>query len=283
MNIQSPYPRKNRNGKVLAGLILLAVGGILLLNRLDLFFFPGWLFSFPTFLIVLGLFVGAKNDFRKPGWFILVILGVAFLIDDIFDTHEMRHLVWPILLIALGTWLVLKRNHRTEPITWDARINPNPTTTTDADKMAADPFAGQFESTDTYTQQEADSAGSTTSTPPPHPHDDFVDATSVFAGVKRRILSKNFKGGDIVNIFGGTEIDFSQADINGKVMLDITQLMGGIKLIVPPHWQVISAMSAVLSGVDDKRKAFGAVQQSPDKILELHGVSILGGVDIRAY
>jgi hypothetical protein len=283
MSIPSPYPRRARNGKVFAGLILLAVGGLLLLNRLDFFFFPDWLFSWPTFLIVLGLFIGAKNDFRKPSWFILVILGIAFLLDDIFESHEMRQLIWPILLIALGIWLVFRRNHRADHITWDARINPEPTITTDADKMAADPFAGQFESNDTYTPHEAGTAGNTTSTPPPHPHDDFVDATSVFAGVKRKVLSKNFKGGDIVNIFGGTEIDFSQADINGKVMIDITQLMGGIKLIVPPHWQVISAMSAVLSGVDDKRKVFGTVQQSPDKILELHGVSILGGVDIRTY
>jgi predicted membrane protein len=75
--------------------------------------------------------------------------------------------------------------------------------------------------------------------------------------VKRTILSKDFKGGDIVNIFGGTDLDLTQADINGRVVIDITQLFGGIKLIIPPHWQVTSDVAAVFSNVDDKRRSMG--------------------------
>ena len=88
----------------------------------------------------------------------------------------------------------------------------------------------------------------------PHNYgDDYIDAVSVFGGVKKTILSKDFKGGDIVNIFGGAEMDLTQADINGRVILDITQIFGGTKIVVPSHWQVVSDIAAVFAGVDDKR------------------------------
>ncbi len=83
--------------------------------------------------------------------------------------------------------------------------------------------------------------------------DDHLDAVSVFGGVKKTILSKDFKGGEIVNVFGGAELDFTQANINGQVVIDITQIFGGTKIIVPSHWMVISDMAAIFAGFDDKR------------------------------
>lgn len=112
--------------------------------------------------------------------------------------------------------------------------------------------------------------------------DDYLDAVSVFGGVKKTILSKTFKGGDIVNVFGGAEIDLTMADIEGKVVIDITQIFGGTKIIVPSHWQVVSNLSAVFAGVDDKRlRKTGSGDDN--KILVLEGVSIFAGVDIRSY
>ncbi len=52
-------------GKVMAGLILLAVGGLLLLKQLSDFLIPGWLFSWPMWLIAWGLYLGAKHNFKK--------------------------------------------------------------------------------------------------------------------------------------------------------------------------------------------------------------------------
>lgn len=112
--------------------------------------------------------------------------------------------------------------------------------------------------------------------------DDHLDALSIFGGVKKIIFSKNFQGGEIVNIFGGAELDFTQADINGRVYVDITQLFGGTKIIVPAHWMVISDMAAVFAGVDDKRIRTSAPLDS-NKVLVLKGISIFAGVDIRSY
>jgi hypothetical protein len=49
---------------------------------------------------------------------------------------------------------------------------------------------------------------------------------------KKKHLTKNFKGGQVFNVFGGVEIDLTQSDIDGIVLLDITQVFGGTKLII---------------------------------------------------
>ena len=47
------YQNKPRhNGKVLVGMVLLAVGGILLLEQFTYFDIPGWIWSWPTWLMV---------------------------------------------------------------------------------------------------------------------------------------------------------------------------------------------------------------------------------------
>ena len=109
-----------------------------------------------------------------------------------------------------------------------------------------------------------------------------IVSVSIFGGVNKTILSKDFKGGDIVNIFGGAELDFTQADIDGRVYLDITQIFGGTKIIVPSNWQVVSDLAAVFASVDDKRIKSTASNVN-GKILVLKGVSIFAGVDIRSY
>ena len=277
MSIQPSYPnRPQNNGKVFAGLILLAVGSLLLLHQFSFFFFPGWLFSWPMLLIVIGLFTGFKHDFKKPTSFILIFIGVIFLSGNIMPWFDLSNYFFPLAIIGLGIWLIVRRNNKhdfskkwkagqtdAQPIVPEADYIVRPEETTE---IPIEPIA-------------ASSNNSYTNIPK---GDDFIDIVSVFGGVKKIILSKDFKGGEIINICGGTELDFTRADINGVVVIEITQIFGGIKLIVPPHWQVQSDIAAIFAGIDDKR--FGsATPQSPDKILILKGVSIFAGVDVRSF
>ncbi|MFZ6010408.1 MAG: cell wall-active antibiotics response protein, partial [Bacteroidota bacterium] len=114
--------------------------------------------------------------------------------------------------------------------------------------------------------------------------DDYLDSTTAFGGVKRNIISKNFKGGEITTIFGGTDLIFTQADVNGKIVLEVTQLFGGTKLIVPPHWKVETGdLVCVFGGVDDKRPAVADGTVDQNKVLVLKGTCIFGGIDIKSY
>ncbi|MFD1258792.1 LiaI-LiaF-like domain-containing protein [Mucilaginibacter terrae] len=275
MSIQPSYPnRPQNNGKVFAGLILLGVGSILLLRQFSFFFFPGWLFSWPMLLIVIGLFNGFKHDFKSPTWFILILIGVVFLSGRLIPGFDLRAYIWPMAIIAVGIWLIVRRNHKPSfGKKWKAdQLASQATFIPEADYIV------KPEGT-TETPKEPFNHNNYSNIPK---NDDFLDSLSIFGGVKKIVLSKDFKGGEIVNIFGGSEVDFTRADINGTVMIEITQVFGGVKLIVPPHWQVQSDMAAVFAGIDDKR--FGnAAAQTSDKVLILKGISIFAGVDVRSF
>lgn len=112
--------------------------------------------------------------------------------------------------------------------------------------------------------------------------DDFIDSTSIFSGTKKVILSKNFKGGDIVNIFGGSEIDLTQADMATPAVLEVTAIFGGATLIVPSNWAIKSEAVTIFGGIGDKRK-IAPLTESPTKTLVLKGTMIFGGMEIKSY
>jgi len=275
------YQNGPRRGKVLAGIILLVVGASLLLRQFDYLGFPGWLFSWPMWLIVWGIYMGAKHDFRNSTWLIMVIIGVAFLLDRIIPSFDASAIFWPVAIIGFGVFLILRRNNNING--WDKKDwkrkwdsgkydfkNPNPANPNDpvvdytVGANPTDPSTPPNPGTNTFTG------------------DEHLDAVSVFGSVKKTIFSKNFQGGEVVNVMGGAELDFTQANINGRVVIDITQIFGGTKIIVPSHWMVVSDMAAVFAGVDDKRVRTSAPLDS-NKVLVLKGVSIFAGVDIRSY
>lgn len=280
----TPVPGHN-NGKVIAGFILLLVGGVLLLQQLSGLMFPDWVISWGSLFIVIGLYSGAKHNFRNPLSYILIIWGTFLVLDDIFPGADFERMLWPLIIISIGILMILNRNRKwgnnrfrerrknrrnswndnqnwNKQYDWDKKVNP--------DEPVVEPVSdySNFDYTN-YTKGKSDFT------------EDHLDATSVFGSANKTILSKNFKGGEIVNIFGGAEIDFTQADINGRVVIDVTQIFGGIKLLVPPHWHVISDTVSLFAGFDDKRKQKTNV--SSDKVLMITGTSIFAGVEIRSY
>lgn len=112
--------------------------------------------------------------------------------------------------------------------------------------------------------------------------EDFVNTTCIFGGTKKVVLSKNFKGGDLVNVFGGAEIDLTQADINDKAVIEVTAIFGGATLIVPSNWEVKSTVITIFGGINDKRKIAALTEQTGKKLI-LKGTVIFGGVEIKSY
>jgi predicted membrane protein len=276
MNNDIDLQNKPRNNKALAGIVLLVVGAILLVHQLDIFLFPFWLFRWPMILIAIGLYSGAKHHFRNSGWLIMILIGVVFTLNDAVKGYDMGRITWPIMIIVFGLWMILRRGNRWDKNKehWDKWTYHNQPT---------DPAATSTNATDPINPNDPIKPKIDWTGNAKHSYgDDYLDAVSIFGGVKKTILSKDFKGGDIVNIFGGAELDLTQADINGRVILDITQIFGGTKIVVPSNWQVVSDIAAVFASVDDKRLRSTASANN-DKILVLKGVSIFAGIDIRSY
>jgi predicted membrane protein len=247
-----------KSGKTIVGLILLGLGFILLFRTLDLFFIPSWIFSWPVFLIVIGIFIGKRQGFNRPSAFMPIVIGVIFLINKILPDEHLGRFFWPLLIIGFGAWMISGRKEKTpfEFFEWDKEKNGGFNTNSDSNEAQTD-----FET--------ANFLG------------DRINSVSIFGGIKKNIVSKNFQGGDIVNFFGGSEINLMQADIKGRVKIEVVQVFGGTKIIVPANWIVQSEMLAIFGGIEDKRPP--QLNTIPDKILIIEGTSIFGGIDIKSF
>jgi predicted membrane protein len=276
-------PTERRSGKVAGGLVLVVIGLALLAAKTGVFFFPHWFFTWQMFLIALGLFLGFRHSFQKPGWLVLVVIGGVFLIDDyFFFDFSLRRYFWPILIIGLGLWLMLRPRRRSH---WERQAGAEQTPPVDETAgYYTDPTTGAYGGYTDYTGADAYTSNAYTGVPDPLASsvEDYVDSTAIFGGIKKNIITKNFKGGEVVSVFGGTELNLTQADMQHPVVLEATQIFGGTTLIVPPHWQVKSEMVAILGGIDDKRPAMQN-GYDPNKILILKGTTLFGGLNIKSY
>ncbi|CAM3552916.1 hypothetical protein POKO110462_08970 [Pontibacter korlensis] len=259
-------PRRGTGGKVIAGLLLITVGLVILAAKLNIFFLPYWVFSWQMLLIVLGLFVGFRHSFRKSSWLVLVLIGSVFLINDLVEGFNLRFYFWPIMLIGIGLWVMLKPRAR-----YERRFNPAP------GRGGAGPTYQNYSNGTGTGAPEADTYTNST-----YSSEDVVDATAILGGIKKNIISKNFKGGEVVSVFGGNELNLSQADMQHPAVLETTQIFGGTTLVVPPHWLVKSEVVAILGGFDDKRPIMPG-GYDPNKVLILKGTSVFGGLQVKSY
>jgi len=263
-NINNNKEMVNRSGKVWAGLFIVGLGALLLLRNFGLYL-PHWIFSWSTWLIVIGLFLGARHNFRNSGWFIMVLIGAYFTLEKIFREYDMANIVFPIMLLALGLFLIVKpkrRNHfrknkyRTRDRGYNRFESVNPLG--QESEAAMEDVKGEFNA------------------------NDYIESINVFGGSNQIIYSKNLKGGEITAVFGGGDINLTQADFDTQVILEVTAIFGGVKIVVPPTWQVKSEVTAVFGGVDDKRTIYPAGEQV-DKLVIIRGTVLFGGVEFKSY
>jgi len=243
---------------------------------------PVWIFSWQMFLIGLGIFLGLAHGFRGPGWLILILIGSFFMMDQLIPGFDLHRFLWPVIIIIVGLVMLIRpkksywggddcggwRNRRGRR--WQQRFEnrfgsgENPSTGTPSNPG---PVSGSSGSSGFESQRFSS--------------EDYISATTVLGGIHKNILSKNFKGGDIMIFMGGAELNLSQADIQGTAALDITQIMGGTKIVVPPNWTIRSELTSVFGSIEDKRQNIGT--PDPYKVLLIDGSSVFGGIEIRNY
>jgi predicted membrane protein len=106
----------------------------------------------------------------------------------------------------------------------------------------------------------------------------------VFGGLERRMTSQDFQGGDVTAIFGGVELDLTEASIKGdQATLAITAIFGGVEVRVPSTWQVAFRGSPIFGGVEDKTRTprMDDPASSSPKTLVITGAVIFGGLEIK--
>jgi predicted membrane protein len=258
----------SQKSKIIIGITLLVVGVVLLLKQLG-YYFQDWVFSWPMILIIVGFLNGIKYNFRNSGWFIMLLIGGVFLAEKIDPDLNVVRYTWPIIIIGFGLWFIFsKQPNCNNKSGWNCG---------DFSKKK-DFYRTEQKKNDSYNIEEEPNINSNES----NFGSETLDVVSVMGGTKKNILSKNFRGGEVVTVLGGSEINLLHADIQGTVIIEIVQVFGGTKLIVPQSWGVVTEMAAVCGGIDDKRKFYNETFDQ-NKTLVIKGTTFFGGLEIRSY
>lgn len=253
-NLNNNNITTNRSGRMLSGLVIVIIGLAFLLDNMG-FDIPHWVFSWHTFLLVIGIFVGVRRNFKGAGWLIMVLIGSYYTIDDItgLDFDASKYALG-IGLVILGGYLVFKPKG-------------------DFLNKRKNRFSDRFDAApDNLNQGQAKSVNS----------QDFVEATAVFGASNQVVYTKNLIGGDITVVFGGSDINLTQADFTESPVFNITAVFGGVKLIVPPNWIIKTNGTPIFGGIEDKR---GHLMQTDalQKTLIIDCTVMFGGIEIKSF
>jgi predicted membrane protein len=274
----------NNDGGMVFGFIILAVGVLILLRKLDIFY-PDWLLSWPMILIAIGVITLVKHEFKSFFGVLMLGVGLFFLLEQEFDFHfGLQRFIFPIALILVGIYLITKKRQEQQVLNdiqekIRAKSTASPASSEEYkigeeyNKGEKSSFSSQASGAKSYSGMSGVSGTS---------YSDSVSIDSIFSGINKRMLTKNFQGGKLTAAFGGIDLDLTQSDFSGMVTLQVDVIFGGVKLVVPPHWDVRVEVTNIAAGVEDKR-VYRQSEVDSDKVMVIRGTVFFGGLEIKSY
>jgi hypothetical protein len=107
-----------------------------------------------------------------------------------------------------------------------------------------------------------------------------INLFSFLHGSERKIVTPAFAGGEASAILGGLTLDLRGSSLaGGRAVVDVFAMWGGIELILPAGWRVVGRVSPLLGAYLD---AMPPVTDPAAPTLELRGIALMGGVDVRS-
>ena len=277
------FAKPRNDGSIAFGVIILGIGLVLLFRKFGLYI-PDWVLTWPMILIAVGTYTLISQQFKSFFGSVVLFIGVYFLLKREFDLDlGLDQFIWPVGLIALGIYLIFHKKQENKVIeelrkNWESSRKNKPSNS-NSEKIESAEVVDDV----AFSQEESTKA----------PDSGFVRATGtafmdrinenvVFSGVNRKLMTKNFQGGKATVIFGGLNLDLTQVDFNGVVSLDLEIGFGGVKLLVPPHWDVRTEVSNIAAGLEDKRM-FREGGVDTNKVLILKGTLLFSGLEIKSF
>lgn len=237
------WEKHKNTSRITIGILVIAVGFLFLLRQMGIYI-PHWLLSWKMLLITLGFVNLIRHNFKNIGGYILIFIGLVFILKDSGFGWIDSNLFWPIAIIGVGILILAK------------------STLLVSLKRSNDKDGDSFNGINS---------------------EDFIRVDTFFGGVTKNIVSKDFKGGSLSQIFGGSKLNFMRTDFEGEAVIDITCVFGGSTLILPADWKVKSDVTTIFGGMDDKRPSMPTDMTAEPKTLVLKGICIFGGIDIKSY
>lgn len=240
------------------GVILIAVGVILILERLNLIpeSMADMLISWQMLLIGVGV-LSLIGGNRTAGT-IMIVIGGTFMIPELITVpHEVRRIYWPLILVAIGVSILLRRRDHQKPDKGNDPIITNPNN--DASQSSNSAYSA--DSFNTF--------------------DDFV----IFGGREIFVTSQALIGGKATSIFGGIEFDLRKASLQpGGAVIDCVSVFGGCGFKIPMDWNVRNEVTTIFGAFTDKRgDTYNDRYYDPSKTLVIKGISMFGGIEVKHF
>jgi predicted membrane protein len=233
-------------GRIVFGLIVLALGVIFTLDSLEVIESGNVLRFWPVILIAVGL--GKIFQPREVGGkffgLILAIVGTLLLLRTFEVIPWSVWDFWPLILVLLGLSILTEGfgRRRYKPF---MRVHVGTT--------------GEGERT--------------------IDEESVLNVSNVMSGSERVVTSQDFQGGKISTTLGGVEVDLRQATMKGdEAVISVNILLGGVGIRVPETWRVVLHANAALGGISDTSRKPG---DESAKRLVVRGSVTLGGLEIR--
>jgi predicted membrane protein len=275
-----------RQGAIIGGVILLGIGIVWMLSAMGITL-PFFIYKPYFWIIGLGIFLGYRKNFNAPyTWMIPLAIGVLSLMKEELNIDFEKFGI-PAILITIGGYIIFnglsKKNKKTELNNNEENIYNTSQKNSGQTSTASDNTTEQINNSSTqYSETTANTQYNYSYNYSHSTNINKLDVTAFMSGAKRNIVSKNFAGGDVLAMMGGADINLLQADMQSPAVIDVTAIMGGIKLIVPADWQIQNQVTGILGGVEERRQLMNTPEDSK-KILVIKGIALMGGVEIRSY
>jgi Cell wall-active antibiotics response 4TMS YvqF/Domain of unknown function (DUF5668) len=246
--LRYPGPRH-----AIMGAVLLVVGIVFLLMNLGVFYPEDVHTYWPVILVAFGVAhaVLARDNGRRLGGGAIAVGGLVLLASNLGYIHgNVWQLLWPVFLIFLGASFLLRAikggGYPWGPGSPTDGTSPNP---------GLPPLS---------------SGGA-----------NVLSEFTVFGGVRRRIDSQEFEGGEVSAIFGGVEIDLrGAATKKDEVVIELNAIFGGVEMRVPDTWEVTVRGAGIFGGYEDKTMPRRDPASGKRPLLVITGSAVFGGVTV---
>ena len=109
----------------------------------------------------------------------------------------------------------------------------------------------------------------------------YVNESNVMAGSSSKFVTKDFTGGKVTCIMGGSELNLTEADLQNNATPRVFILMGGMEMRIPKEWNVKLDMFPIMGGVEDQITKFPENVVDKSKVFIITGYVVMGGIEIK--
>jgi predicted membrane protein len=110
-------------------------------------------------------------------------------------------------------------------------------------------------------------------------NEESIDEVVIFNELNKSFTSGRFKGGSVVMVFSGGEIDLTQVKVIGtEITLEISSVFSGIRVVVPKAWKVRSTANVLLGMVNLRQAQAG----DGPVTLTVRGEAAFGEIEVKA-